>query len=168
MSRRRPPDQGWLAYYRELIGTWAKGNTRPHDAEDAAQEAATRMLSDAPSAVLNPEGYLYRATQNRLINEIRRQSRHDAIPLEALADDEHPLLLDPDADLRAQQLAQALEQALARLPLKQRQAFIYHRLEGYTQPEIAQRMGVALNTVERYLMDATRAVREQLQSFCPE
>ena len=55
--------------------------------------------------------------------------------------------------MRARQLAEALEQALASLPLKKRQAYVWHRLEGYSQPEIAQRMGLALNTVERYIMD---------------
>ena len=69
---------------------------------------------------------------------------------------------------RLWQLAEALEQALASLPLKKRQAYVWHRLEGYSQPEIAQRMGLALNTVERYIMDATREMREQLERFCPD
>ena len=29
-------------------------------------------------------------------------------------------------------------------------------------------MGLALNTVERYIMDATREMREQLERFCPD
>jgi RNA polymerase sigma-70 factor (ECF subfamily) len=29
-------------------------------------------------------------------------------------------------------------------------------------------MGLALNTVERYIMDATREIREQLKHFCPD
>jgi RNA polymerase sigma-70 factor (ECF subfamily) len=111
---------------------------------------------------------LYRATRNRLISEIRRQTRHDEISLEALADDDLALLYDPEANVRASELADALERALAGLPLKKRQAYVWCRLEGYTQPEVAQRMGLALNTVERYIMDATREVREQLQHFCPD
>ena len=85
-----------------------------------------------------------------------------------LAAEDHPLLHDPEAGVRARQLAEALEQALASLPLKKRQAYVWHRLEGYSQPEIAQRMGLALNTVERYIMDATREMREQLERFCPD
>jgi len=167
MSRRRPSESGWLAHYRELVGTWVKRNSRRQDAEDAAQESIINVMAQDPAATLNPKAYLYRAANNRLVSEIRRQSRHETVSLEALADHEHPLLASPDADARASELLQALERALEQLPLKKRQAYILHRLEGYTQPEIAQHMGVALNTVERYIMDATREIREKLQSFCP-
>lgn len=167
MSRFSPPEHGWLAYYRELIGTWAKGNSLRHDAEDAAHEAVAGMLGRDQAAVLDQKAYLYRASRNRLINEVRRQTRREMLSLEDLADEDHPLA-DPEAPARARELAQALERALERLPLKKRQAYIYHRLEGYTQAEIAGKMGVALNTVERYIMDATREIREQLQIFCPK
>lgn len=167
MSRRRSPEHGWLAYYRELIGSWAKGNSLRHDAEDAAHDAVASVLGRERTGVLDQKAYLYRASHNRLINEVRRQNRHETLSLEDLADEEHPLL-DPEAPVRARELAQALERALERLPLKKRQAYIYHRLEGYTQVEVARKMGVALNTVERYIMDATREIREQLQIFCPK
>ncbi|MFT0532593.1 RNA polymerase sigma factor [Castellaniella hirudinis] len=160
--------KGWLAYYSGLIGSWAKHNSRPFDAEDAAQESAANLLGKGSEAVLNPDAYLFRSTQNRLRNEIRRQARHEALSLEDLAEDDHPLWRDADAALRASQLVQALEKALAQLPLKKRQVFIHQRLEGYTQAEIAEKMGLALNTVERYVMDATRHVRAQLQDFSPK
>ncbi|MDS1138983.1 RNA polymerase sigma factor [Pusillimonas sp. SM2304] len=168
MSRPLAPKKGWLAYYSGLIGTWAKGNSLSCEAEDAVQESVIQFLGKDPAAVLNPKAYLLRSSRNRLINEIKRRSRTELISLEELAHDDHPLLSDPETSLRAGELAQALEAALAQLPLKKRQAFIYHRLEGYTQPEIAEKMGLALNTVERYVMDATRHARTQLQSFCPE
>ena len=168
MPRPTNPLTGWLAYYGELVGSWAKRNSRPCDAEDAAQDVMAHLLSDGNVAAVAPKSYLYRATQNRLISEIRRQERHPQTSLEMLAAEDHPLLHDPEAGVRARQLAEALEQALASLPLKKRQAYVWHRLEGYSQPEIAQRMGLALNTVERYIMDATREMREQLERFCPD
>lgn len=167
MSRRRPPENGWLAYYRELISSWAKGNALRHDAEDAAHDVVANMLGRDQTAVLDPRAYLHRASRNRLINEVRRQTRREMLSFEDLADEDHPLI-DPEAPARVRELVQALENALERLPLKKRQAYIYHRLEGYTQAEIAAKMGVALNTVERYIMDATREVRDQLQIFCPK
>ena len=38
MPRPTNPLKGWLAYYGELVGSWAKRNSRPCDAEDAAQD----------------------------------------------------------------------------------------------------------------------------------
>jgi len=167
MSRRPFAEKSWLAHYRELIGSWAKASTLPHDAEDAAQDAIANVLGQDHTGILNPKAYLYRTSLNRLRNEVRRQTRREQVSLEDLADEDHPFS-DPDAPARTRELVRALERALECLPLKKRQAYIYHRLEGYTQPEIAQKMGVALNTVERYVMDATRQIREQLQDFCPK
>lgn len=168
MSRQSSSSNNWLANYGKWFKAWARSNSRPQDAEDAAQEVAANMLADGVDAVRHPQAYLQRGASNRLITEVQRESRRDEVSLEELADSEHPVFNDPDAAIRAQQLAKALEAALAQLPLKQRQAFIYHRLEGYTQPEIAAKMGIALNTVERYIMNATRHVREELQDFCPD
>ncbi|SHG79405.1 RNA polymerase sigma factor [Pollutimonas bauzanensis] len=168
MPSRRPSQNGWLAYYRELMRTWPRRSSNFHDAEDAAHDAVVGMLRSDTSAVLDGHAYLYRASQNRMAGEIRRQARNQLISLEELAEDHHPLLADPEAAIRASQLADALEESLAQLPLKCRQAYIWHRLEGYSQPEIAERLGVSLNTVERYIMRALRHLREQLQHFGPE
>ncbi len=167
MSRSPPFLKAWLAHYSGLIGTWAKRNSLPCDAEDAAQESALQFLGKGSEAVLNPKAYLMRSAHNRLINEVKRQSRANLVSLEELAEEDHPLLADPESHLHASDLAQALETALAQLPLKKRQVFIYHRLEGYTHAEIAQKMGLAINTVERYVIDSTRHIRGQLHSFCP-
>jgi len=47
---------------------------------------------------------LCRAAQNRLVDEIRRQSRHEVLSLHELSDDEHPLQHDPDVALRTADL----------------------------------------------------------------
>ncbi|WP_447922425.1 RNA polymerase sigma factor [Achromobacter aegrifaciens] len=165
-----PPSslKAWLAHYGELVGAWAKRNSRPSDAEDAAQDVMAGLLSGGNSGVVNGKSYLRRAAQNRLISEIRRQARQAEVSLEAWAADDPAQWHDPESSVRARQLADALECALASLPLKKRQAYVWCRLEGYSQPEAAARMGLALNTVERYIMDATREVREQLKHFCPD
>lgn len=165
-----PPSslKGWLAHYGDLVGAWAKRNSRPSEAEDAAQDVMAGLLSGGSRSVSHGKSYLRRAAQNRLISEMRRQARHDEVSLEAWAADDPAQWHDPESSARARQLADALECALASLPLKKRQAYVWCRLEGYSQPEVAARMGLALNTVERYIMDATREVREQLKHFCPD
>lgn len=72
MSRSSNSLKGWLADYSELVRAWAKRNSRPCDAEDAAQDVMARMLSDGKAAAFAPKSYLYRAARNRLISEIRR------------------------------------------------------------------------------------------------
>jgi len=69
------------------------------------------------------------------------------------------LLSDPDAAVRTALLLAALKEALAELPLKCRQVFIWHRLEGYTQQEIAHKLGISVNMVEKYMIRAARHLR---------
>ena len=129
MSRPPAPKKGWLAYYSGLIGTWAKRSSLPHDAEDAAQDSIEGLLRGEHAAAIDQKAYLYRAAQNHLISEIRRQSRHEVLPLHELTNDEHLLQHDPGMALRAMELMQAFCAALLELLLKCKQAFLWNKTE---------------------------------------
>lgn len=153
-------------HYRELIGTWARRNSLPQDAEDAAQDTAANLLSGGEqTAVLDHKSYLYRAANNRLISEIRRQARHPLQPLDQLAPHEHPASDGPEAALQAAELARALRSALQELPPKCQQVFLWNKLEGYTQSEIAHKLGLTQSMVEKHMKRALRHLQEKLQNY---
>ena len=68
------------------------------------------------------------------------------------------------ADLEALERRQLVQLGLEALPLEQRAAFVMHELEGHTMPQIAEALGVKLNTLySRLRLGRTRfaaAVRE--------
>lgn len=64
--------------------------------------------------------------------------------------------------MHALELADSVERALALLPLNCRQVFIWQKLEGLTQAEIAERMGLSKNMVEKYMIRTLRHLREHL------
>ncbi|MFM9867635.1 sigma-70 family RNA polymerase sigma factor [Achromobacter xylosoxidans] len=167
MSRRPPSEKGWLAHYRELIGTWTRRSGSRHDAEDAAHDVVANMLRNGDGAVLDPKAYLYGASQNRLNGEVRRQLRREVIALDELPDADHPAHEDPDSALRAGQLADALKAALAELPLKCQQVFLWNKLEGYTQAEIAGKLGLTQSTVEKHMKRALGHIQKRLQDHAP-
>lgn len=167
MSRRPSFDKGWLAHYRELIGSWTRRGASRHDAEDAAHDVVANMLRNGDAAVLDPKAYLYGASQNRLNGEIRRQSRREQVSLDELPDAEHPVQSDPESAIRAAQLADALKVALAELPLKCQQVFLWNKLEGYTQAEIAQKLGLTQSTVEKHMRRALAHIHDRLQDHAP-
>lgn len=167
MSRRPPSDKGWLAHYRELIGTWTRRSGSRQDAEDAAHDVVANMLRNGDAAVLDPKAYLYGASQNRLKGEMRRQSRREQLSLDELTDAEHPVQSDPESAIRAAQLADALKRALAELPLKCQQVFLWNKLEGYTQAEIAQKLGLTQSTVEKHMKRALSHIHDRLQDHAP-
>lgn len=160
--------KGWLAHYGELIGTWVRRtDSVTHDVQDAVHDVITTMLSSTTSVIHHPRAYLHRSVRNQLTDMHRHAQVLDTVPLHELAEDEHPLLSDPDAAVRTALLLAALKEALAELPLKCRQVFIWHRLEGYTQQEIAHKLGISVNMVEKYMIRAARHLRQRLHSHAP-
>ncbi|WP_338880759.1 sigma-70 family RNA polymerase sigma factor [Achromobacter veterisilvae] len=167
MSRSPESKKSWLAHYGELIGAWARRTGNYHDAEDATHDAIVRVLETDTRALVNPRAYLHRSVHNRLIDTHRQSKLLELVPLHELDEGEHPLLTDPDAAARTSQLLASLKAGLAELPLKCRQVFLWHRLEGYSQEEIAQKLGISVNMVEKYMIRAVRHLRDRLQNHAP-
>ncbi len=150
-----------------MIRDWTRRSEHPQEAEDALQDAALGMLKRQGAALADPCAYLYQASRNNLASGLRKLSQRAAVPLHDLGDHEHPVLGDAAIELDGIQLARSIDDALAQLPEKCRQAYIWHRLDGLTQVEIAARMGLSINTVERYIMRAMRHLRDTLQGGAP-
>lgn len=167
MSSRPTSKKTWLAHYSGLIGSWAKRSSLPQDAEDAAQDSIEGLLRGEHAAALDQKAYLYRSAQNQLISEIRRQSRQELVALQDLHEDEHPVQPGPDSDLRMAQLSQALRDALQELPLKCQQVFLWNKIEGYTQKEIAEKLDLTPSSVEKYMKRALRHLQKKLQNYAP-
>jgi len=125
------------------------------------------VLENDTGALTNPRAYLHRSVHNRLIDGHRQAKLIDVVPLHELDEDEHPLLTDPDAQARTEQLLASLKTALAELPVKCRQVFLWHRLESYTQEEIAQKLGISVSMVEKYMIRAVRHLRTRLHNHAP-
>ncbi len=167
MPQSRSACPAWLAHYGELIGTWTRRTGDRQNAEDATHDAVVGMLEGHTDAIRDPRAYLHRSIRNRLTDFHRRQGVLEIVPLHELAEDDHPMAADPDTHARSAQLLQDMQTALAELPLKCRQVFVWHRLAGYSQEEIAQRLGVSVNMVQKYMIRAGRHLRERLQRHAP-
>lgn len=160
-------EKHWFAYYGELIGTWTRKTGRPEDAQDATHDVVVGVLEGSGAGVTNQRAYLHRSVHNGLADSYRRQQIVETVPLHELAEDEHPLHADADAQFRANRLYGEMKEALSTLPLKCRQVFVWQRIEGYSQEEIARRLGISVNMVQRYMMRALRHLREQLHHHAP-
>ncbi|MFY3308282.1 sigma-70 family RNA polymerase sigma factor [Achromobacter ruhlandii] len=167
MRRTRPAEHGWLAYYRELLGTWKRKGHASGDVEDTAHDAIANMLEGDVSAIRNPRAYLHRSIYHGLANQYHQQVRSAAEPLHDLDEDEHPAQDSPEAGARTAQLSRALRQALDELPEPCAAVFAWHRLEGWTVPEIASHMGLSVSSVEKYLTRTMRHLHTRLHAYSP-
>ena len=89
------------------------------------------------------------------------------MPLDLLDEADQPAWTDPESPVRASRLADDLAQVLAELPPKCREAFVLNRIEGWTQAEVAQHMGLSKNMIERYVMRAIEFVRDRMREHNP-
>ncbi|QDY35254.1 sigma-70 family RNA polymerase sigma factor [Pseudomonas putida] len=153
--------KGFLDHYHELIGTWTRKLRSRQQAEDLAHDAFVRVLENPREQVEQPRAYLHQTARNLAVDGLRREDRRQALALEAI-DNGTTGSDDPEAYVHALELADSVERALAELPLNCRQVFIWQKLEGLTQAEIAERMGLSKNMVEKYIIRTLRHLREHL------
>jgi len=137
------------------------------EAEDVAQEAMLRLWRQAPHwrpGEAKVTTWLYRVVAN-LCTDRLRQRNAGAVPggLDAVAEPADPA---PGAAQKIQQAARAdaLQQALASLPDRQRQAVVLRHIDGLANPEIADILGIGIEAVESLTARGKRALAAQLSA----
>lgn len=168
MSRRRSREKGWLAHYREWVSAWARRSGASPDTEDAAQDVALKFLEADGLAIPDHGGYFRRAVYNRSVSIHRSEALRAADALDELP--EHaapPLEAGPEALYEADETMRRMLAALEELPLACQQAFKLRQTEGLNNGEIALRMGVSRNMVERYMARTTRHLQDRLLDDAP-
>jgi RNA polymerase sigma-70 factor (ECF subfamily) len=125
-----------------------------------------RVLEAKSADIAQPRAYLHQTARNIAVDGYRREDRREAMTLEAF-DQSSPHSGDPEHYMHAIQLADSIERALAELPLNCRKIFIWQKIEGLTQQEIAERLGLSKNMVEKYMIRTLRHLRDRLDAMAP-
>lgn len=164
------PVSGLLAsfqeHYDDLLQFLTRRMSDRQRAADVAQETYLKLVNIDEQAlpVLHARSFIFRVAGNLAIDALRREQRiaasHDdcagagelACPAPA-----------PEAVLLARERLQLLDQALLQLPCKARQALLLNRVDGLTQKQVAQRLGVSESMVAKYIGQALRHCRRWLQ-----
>ena len=165
MIPQPPRRTGFFEHYEELIRTWTRRLRNRQEAEDLAHDTFVRVLEAKSVQVEQPRAYLHQTARNIAVDAYRREDRREAMELGAL--DQTPASGDPEHFMHAIQLADSIEQALAELPLNCRKIFIWQKVEGLTQQEIAERLGLSKNMVEKYMIRTLRHLRDRLDAMAP-
>jgi len=131
------------------------------EAEDVAQEAMLRLWRMAPkwqAGRAQVTTWLYRVVANLCTDRLRRRRTT------ALDDGPEPLddALTAEARITGAARMAALDDALAALPERQRQAVVLRHLDGLGNPEIAEIMDITTEAVESLTARGKRALRAAL------
>lgn len=163
---------------------WFMQYLQPHDAmlrawlssrfplgveiDDLVQEAYAQVLAARARGVefASPKAFLFATARNRVIDFLRYRATNR---VEALAEIDSLSVLDqaegiPETVARNQEI-ELLTQAIQSLPERCRQVLTLRRLYGFSQQEIARRLGISENTVEHQVTIGVRKCTEFLARF---
>lgn len=151
-----PALRGWLA---------TRGSEPMSQAEldDLIQETYAALVSlESVDHIHEPRAYLFITARSILLQQLRRAK---VVQIEAVSEIERLRVSDehtPERHLSAHQELRRLQGLIAALPGKCREAFVLRRVEGLSQRDIATRMGISENTVEKHVGKALRLLTDAM------
>lgn len=153
-----PAEEPVVLYYDELVAFVRRMIGANPGVDDIIQETCLRyigqQLRPGPE-IENPRAFLYRIAGNLTRDRLRRKRTHDAVfsPVEDtdFVADPNP---GPERILAARQRLAVLDRAIDELPARCREVFLLRRYGDMAPGEIAERLGISRNMVEKHLRAA--------------
>lgn len=167
----KPPSSSraqWLARYivphERAIRSWLARRTHDLDIDDVIQDMYARLASlDDAESIRNPRQYAAQTAISIALNLVRHAR---VVPMIPLGDFEElglaSLEPSPESAVNSQEELRELEKTLEELPSLCRSAFLMRRVEGLSQKEVADKLGISVKTVEKYM---ARSVRFLIQTY---
>jgi RNA polymerase sigma-70 factor (ECF subfamily) len=154
------------ALLRYLARTWSNRN----DIDDLRQEIYVRVYEAAARArPLSPKAYLFTTARHLMADQLRRGR---VVSIEATADLEASnVLIDeisPERRTSARQELSRLARALDSLPPRCRTVIWLRRVEGISQRQAAERLGITEGTVEKQTIKGVRLLARALFGVSPD
>jgi RNA polymerase sigma-70 factor (ECF subfamily) len=159
-------DAVFRSYYAELCAFAYRYTRSRAQAEDLVHDVFAQIWADREQWQVREslKAYLYAAVRNRAVSALRREvverrwedrlhAAHNAAPSHAV----NPA----QGELEREDLARVVREVLRDLPERCRMAVTLRWQRQLSYAEIAQTMGISVNTVEVYITRACRVVRER-------
>jgi len=152
----------WL---RKFLGDW-------DTALDVKQSAFLRVWEFSSHTIVNnPKALMFKIARNLAYNEIRRRKRFDAafVTTSDYSETEIEQVIcaqsvSPEKITSLRNDVQRVFKEINALPERPKQAIIMHRMQGMSYKEIAQELGVSESSVEKYMIEALKRLRNCLHS----
>ncbi|MFT8480160.1 RNA polymerase sigma factor [Gluconobacter oxydans] len=139
--------RGWLRQFRDI------------EVDDVVQECYATFLDVHVELIKAPQAYLFRMARNIVLQHYRRAR---IISITALADFDAQNIMDespsPQQVVEVRQELECLHQMVEQLPERCRQVLLLRRLEGLSQRQVSERLGISENIVEKQVARGIRAL----------
>ncbi|MEM9693498.1 MAG: sigma-70 family RNA polymerase sigma factor [Myxococcota bacterium] len=159
-----PPWRYLLAKLRPFVAR----RVAEADVDDVVQDVLLRIQRGLPSlrddARLGP--WVYRTARHAIVDHHRRVARQprlaDALP----SPEAYPYDADPDDRRPAEEVAMHAALFITMLPSPYREALTLTELEGYSQKEAAEMLGISLSGMKSRVQRGRRKLRDALEACC--
>jgi RNA polymerase sigma factor (sigma-70 family) len=155
-----PHEPALMRYLRRL---WSRGADIP----DLRQETYARVCASARKSLpRSPKAFLFATAHHLILDRLRRDQvvsityTPDAVTSSVLVDE-----LSPDRCLSARQDLQRFTEAFGQLSEMAREVIWLRRIEGFSQREVARRLGIHEGTLESHMCRGLRAMSGELATF---
>lgn len=161
----------WLAEnvlpHERDLRLWLKryvGNVA--DVDDVIQESFAVLISlEKFDHIHSPRNYLFTVAKSVVLQGLRRAR---VVPIETLGElDRLDIQADaesPEKYASTMQELRLIGKQISQLPRKCKEAFVMRKVHGIAQRDIARRMGISENTVEKHIGKALRLLSDAVAS----
>jgi RNA polymerase sigma-70 factor (family 1) len=129
-----------------------------HVAEEIVQELFVALWEKRDTLLIQDiRSYLFTSVRNRVIDYYRQKTFDELDDLEVEAANDYPIFLE--------ELQQALQEAVGKLPPKTQEIFRLNRFEEQSIRQIAARFQLSERAVEYHITQALRMLKNLLKEF---
>jgi RNA polymerase sigma-70 factor (ECF subfamily) len=148
-----------LEQYRKVLRFVRRRVGSAEDAEDVTQEvfANAAVVLDGSKVSSPTLAWLYTVARRRIADELRRPDRSRTVSLEVVGD---PATVESDY---GDEVARALEVAVAAMPEGQRRVVLARLVQGRSFAEIAREVGASEDACRMRFMRGLQHLREEFE-----
>jgi len=151
----------WTSCESEIQGYLRHRTQRPEDADEVLQEVFIKAFRQGEHfcTVENPRAWLFQVARNALVDRLRVSHDHVPLPDDLVAEQEESLL-------PVDHLSQCIPRVLSELAETDRQAIVYCDIDGKSQQELADLLGITLSGAKSRLQRARLRLKAQMETVC--
>jgi len=160
-------EEAFEALYRRYVirllqVAWQKTNSKEL-AKELVQESFLELYQHRHNLLVHTslQGYLFTILRNKILNYYRHQDVQEKYRrFIQLRGEEHSI--DSSTTLEGKEMEEKIRAIINQLPPQCRTVFLLSREEQLSNREIAEKLGISVNTVEQHIRKARRTIREGL------